>query len=84
MSLLYVIKLSKWRKNMGEMCDIKRNNEKWRIHFSHNFEGKTELEGYFTYFLREYNFKGGIVDEFKQQNLKIPISRHVFRTSTFH
>jgi hypothetical protein len=69
---------------MGEVCDKQRNNEKWNIHFSHNCEGKTELEGNFTYFLREYNCNGGIVAEFKQRNLKIPIPRHVFRASTFH
>jgi len=79
-SLMYVIKLSKWRKNMGEVCDMQRSNKKWSIHFSHNCEGRTELECNCTYFPGEYNFNCGIVAEFKKQNLKIPISHHVFRT----
>ena len=37
---LYVIKLSKWRRIMGEVCDMQRSNEKWSIHFSHNCEKK--------------------------------------------
>jgi len=38
---------------MGEVCDMQRINEKWSIHFSHNCEEKTELEGNFTCLLRE-------------------------------
>ena len=66
---------------MGEVCDMQRSNKEWSIHFSHNCDGRTELEGNFTYCLGEYNFNGGIVAEFKQQNLKIPISHRVFRNT---
>ena len=52
---------------MGEMCDMQRGSKKWSIHFSHNCEGKIELEGNFLYFLGEYNFNGGIVAEFKNK-----------------
>jgi len=65
---------------MGEVCDMQKSNKKWSIHFSHNCEGWTELEGSFTCSLGEYNFNGGIVAEFRQQNFKIPISHHVVRT----